>query len=215
MSENSPTREIEAVILDYGEVLCHRPTPDEVGQLATVFGLTVESFSDRWDRSRPSYDRGVITPEAYWLQFASESNASIKPEQIEHIRHQEVAMWSNLNPVMVRWSRQLNDAGIKTALLSNMHADLVKHVRTFEWLQRFTVRTFSAEVQLVKPDAAIYQHTLRQLETAPEKTVFVDDREANIQAARALGIRAIQFRSIEQLQNDLDGLDLPVPGTEN
>jgi len=124
-------------------------------------------------------------------------------------------MWSNVNPAMVQWSCQLNDAGIKTALLSNMHPDLVKHVRTFDWLQRFTVRTFSAEVQLVKPDRAIYEHTLRQLGTAPEKTVFVDDRETNIQAAHSLGIRAIQFHSIDQLQNDLNGLDLPVLCADN
>lgn len=199
---------VEAVILDYGEVLCHRPSLREVDELATVFGLTAESFRERWDRSRPPYDRAQITPETYWLQFAAEANASISDKQIEQLRRSEVAMWSNVNPAMVRWSRQLNDAGIKTALLSNMHADLVKHVRTFDWVQRFTVTTFSAEVGVVKPDAAIYEHTLRELGTPANRTVFVDDREPNIRAARSLGIRAIQFQSIEQLNNDLSGLSL-------
>lgn len=206
----SQTEEIEAVILDYGEVLCHRPSLDEVGQLAALFGLSLESFSELWDRSRPTYDRGGITPEAYWLQFAIEAQASINRQQIEQLRHREVVMWSNVNPAMVRWSRQLNDAGIKTALLSNMHADLVKHVKTFDWLQRFTVKTFSAEVGLVKPEAAIYEHTLRSLSTAAAKTIFVDDRELNIQAARASGIRAIQFRSVAQLQSDLREWGFPI-----
>jgi putative hydrolase of the HAD superfamily len=203
MRNQSQTPEIEAVILDYGEVLCHRPSRDEVGQLATLFGLSLESFLELWDRSRPVYDRGSLTPEEYWLQFASEARASINRAQIEQLRRSEVAMWSNVNPLMVGWSRQLIDAGIKTALLSNMHADLVKHVRTFDWLQRFTVTTFSAEVGLVKPEAAIYEETVRNLRTAAAKTLFVDDREANIQAARALGIRAIQFRSVAQLRSDL------------
>jgi len=208
MTNESQLTEVEAVILDYGEVLCHRPSPEEVGRLATVFELTPESFRDRWDRSRAPYDRGVISPEVYWLQFAAEANASITATQIELIRRLEVTMWSNVNPVMVRWSRQLNDAGIKTALLSNMHADLVHHVRTLDWVQAFTVKTFSAEVGLVKPDAAIYEHTLRELGMSPERTVFVDDREPNIRAARSLGICAIQFRSVEQLHNDLTGLGL-------
>jgi putative hydrolase of the HAD superfamily len=203
MVDEEQTTEIDAVILDYGEVLCHRPSIEEVGQLATIFGLSPELFRDRWDRSRPPYDRGHVTPESYWVQFAAAANASITAKQIEQLRRLEVAMWSNVNPAMVRWSRQLNDAGIKTALLSNMHADLVEHVRTFDWVQRFTVKTFSAEVGLVKPDAAIYEHTLRELGTAPERTVFVDDREVNIEAAHSLGIHAIRYRSMEQLQNDL------------
>jgi putative hydrolase of the HAD superfamily len=210
MRNESHTAEIEAVILDYGEVLCHRPSPDEVGQLATLFGLSLESFIELWDRSRPLYDRGSLTPEAYWLQFATEAQASINREQIEQLRHWEVAMWSNVNPAMVRWSRQLNDAGIKTALLSNMHADLVQHVRTFDWLQRFTVKIFSAEVGLVKPEAAIYEYTVRHLSIAAAKTLFVDDRELNIQAARALGIRVIQFRSVAQLRRDLRELGFPI-----
>jgi putative hydrolase of the HAD superfamily len=210
MRNESQTAGIEAVILDYGEVLCHRPSPNEVGQLATFFGLSRESFLELWDRSRPVYDRGSLTPEAYWLQFASDAQASINRQQIEQLRRWEVAMWSNVNPAMVRWSRQLNAAGIKTALLSNMHADLVRHVRTFDWLQRFTVKTFSAEVGLVKPEAAIYEHTVRNLGTAAAKTLFVDDRELNIQAARALGIRAVRFRSVAQLQCDLRELGFPI-----
>jgi len=210
MRNESQTAEIEAVILDYGEVLCHRPSLDEFGRLATLFGLSPESFVELWDRSRPVYDRGSLTPEAYWLEFATEAQASISREQIEQLRDREVAMWSNVNPAMVRWSRQLNDAGIKTAILSNMHADLVKHVRRFDWLQGFTVKTFSAEVGLVKPEAAIYEHTLRNLTTAAAKTLFVDDRELNIQAARALGIRGIQFRSVARLQSDLKDLGFPI-----
>jgi putative hydrolase of the HAD superfamily len=207
MVDERQAGEIDAVILDYGEVLCHRPSIEEVSQLATVFGLSPELFRERWDRSRPPYDRGYVTPKAYWRQFAAAVNASITNKQIEQLRRLEVAMWSNVNPAMVRWSRQLSDAGIKTALLSNMHADLVEHVRTFEWVQRFTVKTFSAEIGLVKPDAAIYEHTLRELGTAPERTVFVDDREVNIKAAHSLGIHAIRFCSIGQLHNDLSGLD--------
>jgi putative hydrolase of the HAD superfamily len=215
MSKKGHVPEIEAVILDYGQVLCHRPSREEIGQVAILFGLSPESFAERWDLSRAAYDRGDIRAEAYWLQFAANAHTSINEKQIEQLRSAEVAMWSNINPAMVKWSQQLNDAGIKTALLSNMHADLVHHVKTFDWLQKFTVKTFSAEVGMVKPSAEIYEHTLRELGTAPERSLFVDDRAPNIRAAHSLGIRAIQFHSIEQLQNDLKGYDLPILRTEN
>jgi HAD superfamily hydrolase (TIGR01509 family) len=58
-------------------------------------------------------------------------------------------------------------------------------------------------VRLIKPDAAIYQHTLRGLGVSASEALFLDDREINIQAARALGIHAIQFRSQEQLRKEM------------
>jgi putative hydrolase of the HAD superfamily len=120
-------------------------------------------------------------------------------------------MWSEANPIMVSWVLSLGRAGIKTALLSNMPADLAAHVqKKFHWMEAFTYKTFSAHVGIVKPDPAIYQHTLQGLEVKPSESLFVDDRESNISAARALGIQAIQFRSVEQLRNDLEAMGFPV-----
>jgi len=202
---------LKAVILDYGEVLCIRPTADEFRRLADIFALDLDSFRKLWEASRDAIDRGDLTPEAYWLNFAQRTRTKLGPKHIENLSAWEIEMWSNANPVMVDWLLDMSRAGIKTALLSNMPADLAEHVQTkFEWMRNFTFKTFSAHVRLVKPDPAIYQHTLRGLGVKASETVFVDDRETNIGAARALGIHAIQFQSIEQLRNDLEVMGFPV-----
>jgi FMN phosphatase YigB (HAD superfamily) len=68
---------------------------------------------------------------------------------------------------------------------------------------------------MAKPDPAIYQLVLERLGTRPEETLFIDDKQANIDAARALGLVAIQFSTVEKLHDELiaDGLnkDLPLP----
>jgi HAD superfamily hydrolase (TIGR01509 family) len=105
---------------------------------------------------------------------------------------------------MVEWARQLGSSGFKVGLLSNMHPDMVTHCRKhFSWLKDFDFVTFSGEVRLIKPDPAIYLHTLRGLGVTASEAAFLDDREVNIQAARALGITAIHVRSMAQLRNDL------------
>jgi len=89
--------------------------------------------------------------------------------------------------------------------------DLVKHVRTnCRWIKNFVFQTLSTEVRLIKPDSAIYEHTLHGLGVSAAETLFVDDREENIRAARFLGIRAIQFRSLAQLKSDLEDLGFPI-----
>jgi putative hydrolase of the HAD superfamily len=53
--------------------------------------------------------------------------------------------------------------------------------------------TLSFDVGAVKPDAVIYEQCLDGLGTAPQRTLFLDDRIANVQGAEMLGMRAIQF----------------------
>jgi putative hydrolase of the HAD superfamily len=48
---------------------------------------------------------------------------------------------------------------------------------------------FSHDLKMRKPEAQIYQHVLREQGLTPSETLFLDDREDNLAAARAEGIR--------------------------
>jgi len=115
---------------------------------------------------------------------------------------------------MVDWLRQLGRGGIKTALLSNIHPKMIAYVKeNFDWLELFDFTTFSAEVRLIKPDHAIYEHTLRGLGVKAEDALFVDDREINVRAAREVGINAVRFQSVGQLREDLGKMGFAIlPG---
>ena len=57
----------------------------------------------------------------------------------------------------------------------------------------------SAFVGMRKPDAEIYELTLERLgDPEPGECLFIDDIEANVEAARELGISAVHYRSNEQ-----------------
>jgi putative hydrolase of the HAD superfamily len=129
-------------------------------------------------------------------------------------------MWTTQNPAMLAWQEQLKERGILTAILSNMGDSVLENMqREFEWLARFDVLVWSFQLKMAKPDPAIYRHTLEQLGTKAGETLFIDDRAENIDAARALGLIAIQFSTIEKLREDLirTGLDkeLPLPELES
>jgi putative hydrolase of the HAD superfamily len=197
--------DLKAVIFDYGEVLCHRPTPAQTSQLASFFNLRVDRLPSLWERNRGPYDRGDLTPEAYWSMLATDAGAEISPQQLKEICELDTAMWSNVNPGMVEWARQLGFSGMKVGLLSNMHPDMVTYCRQhFSWLKDFDSVTFSGEVRMIKPDPDIYEHTLRGLGVKAGEALFLDDREVNIEAARKLGINALHFRSTAQLRSDLE-----------
>ena len=213
MSINHKNRSnnVKAVIFDYGEVLCHRPTAEEVARLAAFFNLRVDQLPALWERNRGPYDRGDLAPEDYWSILAKDAGVELGPKQLEEIHKLDMEMWSNINSSMVEWANQLRSSGMKVGLLSNMHPEMVVHCRQhFSWLKDFDFVTFSGEVRLIKPDPAIYQRTLHGLGVTASEALFLDDRQINIQAAQALGINALRFESIEQLRTELSAAGFPI-----
>ena len=125
-------------------------------------------------------------------------------------------MWTTQNPAMLAWQQQLKQRGLLTAILSNMGDNVLENMeRTFDWLPRFDVLVWSYQVRMAKPAPAIYRLVLKRLGTRPEETLFLDDRPVNVEAARALGMLAFDFSTVDRLRADLiaSGLDssLPLP----
>ncbi len=148
------TGKIKAVILDYGEVLCHAPTAADWSRMAGIFKVDPASFRQLWGRNRLSYDRGDVSYEAYWAEIADETKIKLGPADLKILSPWDVEMWARIDPTMVEWLERLHSSGIKTGLLSNMPNDMIRYAREqFDWLKNFDHQTFSAEVRLAKPDA--------------------------------------------------------------
>ena len=95
-----------------------------------------------------------------------------------------------------------------------MPLDMVSHIRkNFAWVNHFDHHIFSAEVRSIKPEPAIYQHCLDSPGSSAVQALFIDDRDINLEQARAAGIRSIRFDSVEQLRRDLQSLGFAIlPG---
>ncbi len=75
---------------------------------------------------------------------------------------------------------------------------------------------WSYQLRIVKPDHAIYHYVLKKLGARAEETLFIDDKQVNVDAAEALGMKGVLFTDVKQLRVELmaRGLDgeLPLPG---
>jgi putative hydrolase of the HAD superfamily len=203
--------EIRAVILDYGEVLCHTPSTETIARLAAVFQMDPRTFMPIYLQSRASYDRGDVLHSEYWQNFAAQARVIIGEDEIEQARQLDLELWGQMNDAMILWAQQLRAAGFKTAILSNMPADMAAYMRkTFAWLGHFDHHIFSGEVRSVKPEPEIYQHCVDALGVQPAEALFIDDREINLEQARAAGFHTIRFESVDQLREDLQSLGFKI-----
>jgi putative hydrolase of the HAD superfamily len=207
---------LRAVIFDYGMVLTGLPNVAAHEAMVRMTGLSVDQFENFYWADRHAYDEGKLNGVSFWQKFARDANLSLSPAQIDELNRQDARMWTTQNPAMVSWQRKLKSAGIRTAILSNMGDSVLESIRReFRWIDEFDVLVWSFQLHMAKPDPAIYRHALKELGTRPEETLFVDDKHVNIEAARALGIVALEFTTVEQLRRDLlaDGFatQLPLP----
>jgi putative hydrolase of the HAD superfamily len=199
---------IRAVILDYGEVISLPADPTVISWMAGLFRLPDDRFRYFYASFRLDYDRGVLSAAEYWGNVAHAANYELKNGELEQLRQADVTMWSRLNDAVLRWVESLRASGLKTAVLSNMHDDMVQHLSANgAWAQRFDALTLSSAIGMAKPEQDIFEYCLRSLGVSAEEAIFIDDREINVQAAQQMGIRGVFAPTSEQLRAKLEAMN--------
>ena len=211
---NQPTQNsIQAVVFDYGGVLCHPPATSEIDRLALSFGLPRDKFWRMYGRLRGPYDRGAIGAGEYWRTMAQCAGVLLSEPELKALHARDLAMWSGYDSSMISFAGELRQSGIKTGILSNMLADMLEKLRAEAgWLSLFDVQVYSCELGLVKPEEAIYSRLVEEMGVEASRTLFVDDLPANVEAARRAGLQAVVFESELQVRSYLaECLSRPIP----
>jgi putative hydrolase of the HAD superfamily len=207
---------LRAVVFDYGMVLTAAPDQEAHDAMVRITGLSVDSFESLYWADRHAYDEGKLSGITFWQKLLRDANLNLGEDAVHELNRLDARMWTTQNTHMTDWQLRLKEHGIRTAILSNMGDSVLASIKAeFKWIENFDVLVWSYQLHMAKPDPRIYLHTLQQLGTRPEETLFVDDKQVNVDAAIALGMKSIQFSTIERLRTDLEsaGLasELPLP----
>lgn len=79
-------------------------------------------------------------------------------------------------------------------------------LNTFHFLHLFNKPTLSYEVGALKPEAICYLTAAKNIGRSPKSCLFIDDREINVTGALNVGMRALLFKGVENLRNELKEL---------
>ena len=198
---------IKALISDFGGVLVRTRTDRSRRALEQRLGLPPKSIEARVFSSELSLSaqRGEISEGAFWhtlerdleLPHFGMSWQDFQREFFtDDFLDEELA-------ALIRGTRP----GLKTGLISNAWDGLREVLQTRVPLaDAFDVIVVSAEEKMMKPDPRIYHLALERLGVPATEAIFLDDFIENIQAANALGMIGIHFRSSVQAQHDIYAL---------
>lgn len=200
-----PEGEIDTVVFDIGNVLTDFGWENFLRNKGFDEAM-VQRIGDATTRSEDwsEFDRGVLSTEQIIDRFVEND-----PEIEKEIRF----AFSDLSGLLVErersipWIRALKAAGYKVLVLSNYSKqaeDACPEAITF--LSEVDGGILSYKDKVIKPDPAIYKLLMERYNLTAEKTVFIDDTEKNIIAARELGWKGIVFKSYDQVEKELRDL---------
>ena len=198
---------IKNVIFDLGRVIYNYwPRADilELGFSEAQADLIMERVFDNplWNE----LDRGTYT-----LREGAEKFCVENPELEGMIRRVLDEGWVDrvitIMPDSLEFFYDLKRRGFRVYILTNFPEDEFAHVRKrdafFNDAEGIVV---SAHEKLIKPDPAIYQCILSRYNLVPKETVFIDDKEENIVAAKVEGISGIVFTDLVDCKQQFEQL---------
>lgn len=175
------------VIFDLGNVLADLGNPP----LEMGLGISEEDFWNLWLSSTAvrSFENGQLAETGFLQRFGGELGLEDSPE---HFRQRFLQWHLAIYPGVADAISALR-SDCDTALLSNtnpIHWNMVREQDGFE--QLFDHVFLSYEIGQSKPERAVFKHVLARVDQRPADIRFLDDSQANVAAARQVGIIATQ-----------------------
>ncbi len=178
---------IKTIIFDFGDIFINLDKPATLREMEKY---KVENFPDSIINCNIQYEKGQITSVDFLNHYTSE---------FKHIDKDEII--KSWNAILVDFPKYRFDflknlseeKKYQLILLSNtneIHIQWVEENVPFfqEFKKCFDAFYLSHEINLRKPDSAVYEYVLNKHDLKPEECLFIDDTKENTDGAARLGI---------------------------
>jgi putative hydrolase of the HAD superfamily len=206
--------EISSLFWDVGGVILTNGWDREARREATrVFGLDPEDFEDRHELVHTAFENGRITLNEYLDRTVFYEEKPFSREQFSEFMFGRSQMKDGAPEIAAALA---STGRYSMYAVNNESSELNRYrIETFGLAGYFSAFFSSCYLGVRKPDEAIYRIALEVTRTRPQESLFIDDREVNVETARRLGMAAVRYRDPGALIRDLHeyGVDVAAPGT--
>ncbi|MFC4453429.1 HAD family phosphatase [Deinococcus sonorensis] len=196
---------VRAIFWDIGGVLASNGWDrDQRAQVVQRFGLDATDFQERHKLIVSELELGRLTLDAYLDQtvffrprpFTRADFVTAMLEQSEP--HPETLAYAR--SLAGRWRMySLNNEG------RTLNDHRIRQLQLHEFLLGFYS---SCYLGIMKPNPSIYRLALDLAGVDADEAVMIDDRAQNVEAARSVGMHAVQYQNLPQLQQALEALEV-------
>jgi HAD superfamily hydrolase (TIGR01509 family) len=196
---------LRAVLLDIGGVLEITPPTGWVQRWAAELGLAPGELGRRLEDLSRAGSIGTISEDEY--ARAVGERLALGPAELDRFLGD---LWEDYlgtaNRELIDWFAALRPRH-RTGIVSNSFVGAREREQARYGFGDLTdTIAYSHEVGVSKPDPAIYLEACRRLDVRPEEAVFLDDVEAAVEGARAVGMTGVLFHDTAQAIAEIEDL---------
>ena len=186
----------QVLLIDIMSTIVYDPFADEI---PAYFGMDLETLVAQKDPTAwVEFERAEIDEATFFARFFDDERG-IDGEGLKEAVREAYAFMPGMEALL----EELDAAGYEMHAMSN-YPSWYRMIEEKLALSRFLEWSFvSWDTGLRKPDPAAYEHALEVLDVEADACLFVDNREDNCEAARAVGIEAIRFEGADDLAERL------------
>jgi HAD superfamily hydrolase (TIGR01509 family) len=194
--------EVRVVLFDVMDTVLVDPFRQALRAYTT---LSLEELFARRDADLwPAFERGELDEAGYWAGWEA-AGLPHDPEAF-HAARRAGTRWVDGMP-------ELLDAlaGVVERVTASNYPVWIEELADEHLEGRFERILASHHLGARKPEPVFFERLLERIGAEPDEAVFVDDREVNVAAAEALGLRSHRFESARQLARWLGAVGVEVP----
>ncbi|MFS0692991.1 HAD family hydrolase [Streptomyces nitrosporeus] len=192
---------LDLIVFDYSEVLSRNQPDTVVAALEEAAGVPPERFWEAWHRHRPAYNTTASAAD-YWQLVADDLGADWDTAHRQRLWDTDIGNCLNPHEPTLRIVRRLHGK-VPLVLLSDAPSDLARCLDGSPGMALFDHLFFSCDIAVNKPDPQAYRTVLRHTGAQAGRTLFIDDKRVNTEAAARLGLRTHHYTSAEDLDRYL------------
>ncbi len=141
-----------------------------------------------WENVARAHD-GSISGKALRQEYKDEFERKFRNRELDYSQMQ----FADVLPVL----EKLRADGVRMAIASSSSDKIIRRVvEQQNWERFFPVLVSGDNFRKSKPDPEIYRYTMKQLGTAPEETLVVEDSTYGIEAGKAAGVMVAARRDL-------------------
>jgi len=196
------------VLFDIGGVIINWQDSWLYHKVAQGFGLNEKKLSKECENEISRLHSGEIQEPEFWKiigkRISSDRLMRVNRSLFYDIFKEEL----RLNHEVLSLAKKIKKKGLKIGVLSNLEKSTNSVLNELGILKDFEFQFLSHKIGFAKPNKRIFEYVIRKIPFKKNEIIFIDDKPSNVEAAKILGINAIQYSNVKQLHYDLCQIDV-------
>jgi putative hydrolase of the HAD superfamily len=194
---------MKTIFFDWGGVVANDPGDDFLTKILQDIGANPEQIQEIFQLYMKRFMKGEISEAEYWDELSTNYGFVIQDSISD-----EFKKWSGLvaNEDILALVDEAKDKGWQTAILSNVIEPTYNVLKSAGFYDRFDMIIASCKEGFAKPDIKIYELALERAGATPGESIFIDDKQNNLDPANEMGFATVLASNPTQIIQDVRAL---------